>query len=99
MAIYDMRDPSDPKLIDFSTKEFSADRFRSIGEWQGNVSSVVKLSPHYEAHFTMTPDHAREVAVRLIDAAEEAEVRAEELTRERTEAAELVSTPRKKVKP
>lgn len=92
MAIYDLADPTAPELISFATTAERGERFRHIGQSRGNVVCTVALNPNYEAHFSMTTDHAREVAVRLIDAAEEAEVHAEKLADERRQAEELIAT-------
>lgn len=78
MAIYDLIDPTDPQLLDFCTRAEDKERFKSVDAWMGHVACTIWLNPSYEAHFSMTPDHARAVAVRLIDAAEAAEFQVEQ---------------------
>lgn len=87
MAIFNMKDPIGPKLIGFCTVQENAERFKSVSASHipGRVSCVVRLNPHHEAHFSMTPEHAREVAVKLIDAAESAEFQQDEHARKETE--------------
>jgi hypothetical protein len=73
MAIYDLTDPTDPKLLDFSTHEDEHNRFKRIQSDERGVYCEIRLNPDYEAVFGMTSDCARDVAVRLIDAAEKAD--------------------------
>lgn len=87
MAVYDKTDPTAPELVTLCTTKERDERFASVGASDGAVRCLVRLNPSYEAHFSMTPDHARDVAVRLIDAAEEAEAQAEAIAK--AQAAEL----------
>jgi hypothetical protein len=92
MTIYDKSDPTDPKLITLATTKERGERFRRVSAIDGAVRCIVDLNTSYEAQFSMTPDHARAVAVQLIDAAEGAE--AQEEKRQdglRQRAAELTS--------
>jgi hypothetical protein len=90
MAIYDLTDPSDPKLLDFSRRDNDDDRFKRIDSDEHGVTCTVHLSPNYEAFFGMTSDCARDVAVRLIDAAEKADF--EQVERAKKAASELQRT-------
>ncbi len=81
MAIYDMTDPTGPELITLCTAAERNDRFKHLDAFDGRVSCVVRLNPSYEAHFCLTPDHARDIAVRLINAAEKAEFEHAERTK------------------
>mgnify|MGYP003443572746 CR=1 FL=1 len=81
MAIYDVKDPTGPELITLCTAAERDDRFKHLDAFNGRVSCVVRLNPSYEAHFSMTPDHARDIAVRLIDAAEKADFEQAERTK------------------
>ena len=85
MAIYDLKEPSDPRLLDFCTRDKDDDRFKRIDADEHGVYCEINLNPSYEATFGMTPDHARDVAVRLIDAAEKAEF---EIAQSKKKAAE-----------
>jgi hypothetical protein len=73
MAIYDLKDPTDPNLLDLCTRAEDDERFKDVHAVDGHVGCTIMLNPRYEATFSMTPDHARDIAVRLIDAAEQAE--------------------------
>lgn len=99
MAVFDKTDPTAPELITLATTKERDERFRRVSAHNGAVRCVVDLNPSYEAHFSMTPDHARTVAVQLIDAAEEAEAQEEQRADElRKREAGLVDKNRKRGK-
>jgi hypothetical protein len=85
VAIYDMKDRTRPELLGFCTANERVERFKRVGAYDGRVSCVVRLNPHHEAHFSMTPERARAVAVQLIDAAESAEFQHDERVKRETE--------------
>lgn len=86
MTIYDLTEPSDPRLIDFTTRDNDGDRFKRIGHDEYGVWCEVKLNPDYEAVFGMTSEYARKIAVRLVDAADAADFQAAERAKRKLEA-------------
>lgn len=96
MAVYDKTDPTAPELVTLCTTKERGERFANVSARDGAVRCLVRLNPSYEAHFSMTPDHARDVAVRLIDAAEEAEAQTEKQATEATRRQEELVDRRKR---